>query len=180
MKSFDEVVYCKTQDEWDAVVDWSSDLDDPAFKSYFGIYDKICIDFNKEYDQLNYGSLEFYLNKEAEYGKVITFQEFKDKYMKEPEVTSQSTSEPQKIKSDGGSSDYYKITLTNKAGESIKIEMGDIIRQAFNNDFDLGNIVKACRRIAEAKNGRGKAGVDIAYDANKIIYFANEIKDWDK
>ena len=181
MKSFDEVVYCKTQEEWDAVVDWAdSDSQRENFKDNFDVYDNICVNHNKISNLLNYGSLELHKNREEQYGKVITFQEFKDKYLKETEGTSQSPSESEKFKSDGGSSDYYKITLTNKAGESIKVEMGDIIRQAFNNDFDLGNIVKACRRITEAKQGRGKAGVDIAYDANKIIYFANEIKEWDK
>lgn len=178
MKSFDEVVYCKTQEEWDAVIDWVEYYDAKTFKSYFTKYGDICMKFYSSGD-MKYADKDFYDSSHG-YGKVITFQEFKDKYMKETEVTSQSPSEPQKFKSDGGSSDYYKITLTNKDGESIKVEMGDIIRQAFNNDFDLGNIVKACRRIAEAKQGRGKAGVDIAYDANKIIYFANEIKEWDK
>lgn len=182
MKSFDEVVYCKTQEERDAIIDWVDTFfvqeGIHTFKTYFTKCANACVKFHS-IDDLKYAFKEFYENN-PQYDKIITFQQFKDKYMSASEVNSQSPSESVKVKSDGGSSDYYKITLTNKAGESIEVEMGDIIRQAFNNDFDLGNIVKACRRIAEAKQGRGKAGVDIAYDANKIIYFANEIKDWDK
>ena len=180
MKTFDEVVWCKTQEEWDAVIDWVDIFleqeDIYTFKTYFTKCVNACVKFHSP-DDLKYASKEFYENNQ-QYGKIITFQEFKEKYMKESEVTSQSLQESVKVKSDGGSSDYYKITLTNKSGESIKIQLGDIIRQAFGNDFDLGNIVKACRRISEAKQGRGKAGVDIEYDANKIIYFANEIKEW--
>ena len=42
MKSFDEVVYCKTQEEWDAVVDWAdSDSQRENFKYNFNDYDDI-------------------------------------------------------------------------------------------------------------------------------------------
>ena len=180
MKTFDEVVWCKTQEEWDAVIDWTEYHNGREAKHWFTGSENSCLRCNGTERELYCGRKGFYQQEmEGDNGlqipEIISFQKFKEKYMQ-----SQSPSEPQKFKSDGGSSDYYKITLTNKAGESIKVELGEIIRQAFNNDFDLGNIVKACRRIAEAKQGRGKAGVDIAYDANKIIYFANEIKDWDK
>ncbi|QFU04567.1 hypothetical protein FIU82_05995 [Pseudoalteromonas sp. THAF3] len=80
------------------------------------------------------------------------------------------------VKSDGGSSAYYTLTITNKNGETFECETGDIIRALVANDFSLGNIVKACRRVSEALQGRGKEGVDPAYDLNKIIYFAEEIK----
>jgi hypothetical protein len=82
------------------------------------------------------------------------------------------------IKSDGSSSSYYALTITNKAGQSIDVETGDIIRALVGNDFDLSNIVKACRRMYEASQGRGKAGSSIEYDANKIVYFAKEFAHW--
>lgn len=81
-----------------------------------------------------------------------------------------------RVKSNGGSSSYYTLTVTNKHGESIQCETGDIIRALVHNDFNLGNIVKACRRIAEAQQGRGKEGVEPEYDLNKIIYFAEDLK----
>lgn len=81
------------------------------------------------------------------------------------------------VKSDGGSSSYYQLTIKNKAGESFQCETGDIIRALVANDFNLGNIVKACRRVSESLNGRGKAGTSPEYDLNKIIYFAKDLKD---
>lgn len=84
------------------------------------------------------------------------------------------------VVSSGGSSEYYKLTITNKAGESIECETGDVLRVLVGNDYDLSNIVKACRRMSEASQGRGKAGASIEYDANKIIYFASEFKHWNK
>lgn len=93
-------------------------------------------------------------------------------------IVKEETSQP--IKSDGGSSDYYKLTITNKDGESIQCETGDVLRAMVGNDYDLSNVIKACRRMYEASQGRGKEGATIAYDANKIIYFANEFAHWHK
>ena len=90
------------------------------------------------------------------------------------------------IKSDGGSSSYYQLKLLVKANKIIdleghdevkvvELETGDIIRALVDNDFDLGNIIKACRRIHQAKKGTGKAGTDVEYDCKKIDYF---LKEW--
>lgn len=84
--------------------------------------------------------------------------------------------EAQPIKSDGGSSSYYELTITNKAGESIKCETGDVIRALVGNDFDFGNCVKALRRMYLASLGMGKEGTNIPYDCNKIRYFISEIE----
>jgi hypothetical protein len=81
-----------------------------------------------------------------------------------------------KVKSDGGSSSYYELTITNKAGESIKCETGDVIRALVGNDFDFGNCVKALRRMYLATLGKGKEGTDIPYDCNKVRYFLSEIE----
>lgn len=80
------------------------------------------------------------------------------------------------VKSDGGSSSYYELTITNKAGESIKCETGDVIRALVGNDFDFGNCVKALRRMYLATLGMGKEGTDIPYDCNKVRYFLSEIE----
>jgi DNA-binding Xre family transcriptional regulator len=82
--------------------------------------------------------------------------------------------------SDGGSSDYYKLTIKNKTGETLSCEMGDIIRHVFGNDFDLGNVVKAARRMYLASQGTGKDGTSIGYDANKVVYFINEFRHWNE
>lgn len=96
----------------------------------------------------------------------------------ESEKGAQITDKP--IISDGGSSSYYALTITNKAGQSIDCQMGDIIRCVYGDNFSLGNIAKACRRMYEASQGRGKQDVSIDYDARKISYFANEYSHWHK
>lgn len=80
------------------------------------------------------------------------------------------------VKSDGGSSSYYELSITNKGGESIKCETGDVIRALVGNDFDFGNCVKALRRMYLATLGMGKEGTDIPYDCNKVRYFLSEIE----
>jgi len=78
-----------------------------------------------------------------------------------------------KIKSDGGSSDYYKIKLPksilkDNGDDTVTIEVGDVIRYALNNDFNLGNIFKAMVRWGK------KDGIDYEYDRNKIVYFTDD------
>lgn len=86
----------------------------------------------------------------------------------------------QPVVSDGLSTSYYKLTITNKAGDKIDCEMGDVIRAVVGNDFDLGNVLKAARRMYEASQGRGKKDVTMHYDANKIAYFSKEFADWNE
>lgn len=90
------------------------------------------------------------------------------------------------IKSDGGSSGYYKLKMrlssdnVSKVPEhdelvDIELETGDVIRALVDNDFDLGNMVKAIRRIHQASKGQGKDNTTVEYDCNKIEYF---LKEW--
>lgn len=82
------------------------------------------------------------------------------------------------IVSDGGSSDYYFTTLPKHLIDQIietgGIEIKDIARYVYDNDADAFNIIKAQKRIIEARKGKGKAGIDLLYDANKIKFFASE------
>ena len=75
------------------------------------------------------------------------------------------------IKSDGGSSDYYKLLINN-----IPIETEDIIRDVFGNDFDFGNAFKSLVRAYKTQQGCGKEGNDISYECNKIKYSVNKIR----
>jgi len=84
------------------------------------------------------------------------------------------------IVSDGGSTEYYQIEITNGLGETLVCELNDVLRDVFNNQWDLCNIVKASRRISEARQGKGKKDVSIKYDAKKIIWFAEEINKYGK
>lgn len=84
-----------------------------------------------------------------------------------------------RIKSDGGPTDYYALTIKTKDGE-FKCQVGDVIRAMVGNDFDLGNVVKATRRIWCDAQGYGKEGIDMGYDVKKINYFTNEFYEANK
>ena len=80
-----------------------------------------------------------------------------------------------KIKSDGGSSDYYKLKIKRASDDQeFECEMGDVIYSVFGGDFDLGNIVKACRRMYLDTQGAGKDGIDAEYDGKKIEWFTKD------
>ncbi|TCR92594.1 hypothetical protein EV561_10127 [Rhizobium sp. BK376] len=62
------------------------------------------------------------------------------------------------VKSDGGSSSYYKIPKGCT-------DLLDLIEHK-KMEFGIGNIFKACYRLGE------KDGTDHSYDLKKIIFFA--------
>lgn len=77
----------------------------------------------------------------------------------------------------GGSNDYYKVAIDNPTtpdNPPYLAECNDII-EALGMDFMLGNIFKACWRIAAARKGQGKPGNTEKYDAEKISFFAKRI-----
>lgn len=89
------------------------------------------------------------------------------------------------IKSDGGSSSYYDIPLSNTLLEKILhrdaegsayIKTEEII-EILGSDFDIGNILKCAVRVSSLLDGKGKEGNSVDYDANKIIYSANRLKE---
>ena len=85
----------------------------------------------------------------------------------EPEEQPEEASS--KTKSDGGSSDYYKLEIN---GNPVEVE--DVIYAMVGGDFTLGNILKACRRMyPRQQKVKVKKAWTCKYDANKIIYFAN-------
>lgn len=93
------------------------------------------------------------------------------------DIVSVSVAEAAPIKSDGGSSAYYQKQIIRLVdGAVFECQTGDIIRSMVANDFDGGNILKALDRIFQNIQGKGKDGVSIEYDCNKIIYFAEIIK----
>lgn len=88
-----------------------------------------------------------------------------------------------KIKSDGGSSDYYKVELAlpvplydseGNLVENITFETQDILYALVGGEWTLSNIVKACRRAWLSLQGGGKEGNDITYEAKKIHWFAGD------
>lgn len=78
-------------------------------------------------------------------------------------------------KSDGGSSDYYKIVVKTSHGPA-EVEVNDLIYALVGGDFDLGNVIKASRRMYLASKGCGKEGVDVSYDKNKCLWFLEDFE----
>jgi hypothetical protein len=71
------------------------------------------------------------------------------------------------IESNGGSSEYYQLTLSGGG----QVECLDVI-EALGLNFAEGNILKALWRRSAARRGAGKAGTSTDYDARKIAFFA--------
>lgn len=83
------------------------------------------------------------------------------------------------MKLTGGSSDYYKVTITNPTSPELEpytAECNDII-EALNLTYAEGNIIKAIWRIAKDRMGEGKPGVTSLYDAEKVEFFAKRLLD---
>ncbi len=85
---------------------------------------------------------------------------------------------PNKVKSDGGKSDYYKIVLPEwvleKHSEKGFIMLEDLAEVMFKNDFNFTNVFKAQKRMFELKEGGGKEGNDFDYDATKCKYYIDK------
>ena len=100
----------------------------------------------------------------------------------EPLETEEAPSTSKAVKSDGGSSSYYDLKLSDLTLDFIegtnKIKTEHLIRDVFDNDFDFGNMFKSLVRAYGTTQGAGKEGNDISYEMNKIIYSANKIKDY--
>lgn len=77
----------------------------------------------------------------------------------------------------GGSSDYYKVFVTNPTtlGEPYWAECNDII-EALSMDFAEGNAFKAIWRKAKARQGVKKKGYDNGvYDSEKVVFFGERM-----
>ena len=97
------------------------------------------------------------------------------RYCEEKYLTLVDVEQPEEIheqlsktKSDGGSSDYYKLEIN---GNPVEVE--DVIYALVGGDFALGNALKGLRRMYLDSKGQGKEGIDMEYDKNKIVYFVN-------
>jgi len=88
------------------------------------------------------------------------------------------------IKSDGGSSSYYDLpvsewllyTLNERQKEGkCYIKTEEMISAFFGNDFSFGTLLKSLVRAWGIKIGAGKAGNDMEYETSKIRYYADKI-----
>lgn len=91
------------------------------------------------------------------------------------------------IKSDGGSSSYYDLpvsewllyTLNERQEEGMcYIKTEEIIADLLGDSFDYGNLFKSMVRCKGLQDGTGgKAGNSVEYECNKMIYSVNKIKE---
>lgn len=73
----------------------------------------------------------------------------------------------------GGSNDYYRVYIApTETTDGYWAECQDII-DALDMPFGLGNVFKACWRLARGYQGRGKPGNTATYDAEKIVHFGH-------
>lgn len=102
------------------------------------------------------------------------------------DVIEGGVTEVKPIKSDGGSSSYYDIPIPAEFIQVLvkRLEEGnphvrteELIRYVYDNDFDFGTLFKSSVRAHGCIKGGGKEGNDVAYDANKVIYYATKIKE---
>jgi len=87
-------------------------------------------------------------------------------YMTKDELNIECTLSPYIVK---------KILEVYAPGSAAKIIIGDVINTIADNDFDAGNIIKAGRRIIARRDGIGKKGASIKYDADKMHYFTDQM-----
>ena len=102
------------------------------------------------------------------------------------EIVEEDSESTGPIKSDGGSSSYYDLpvaewllyTLNERQKEGkCYIKTEEMISAFFGNDFSFGTALKSLVRAWGIKKGAGKAGNDIDYEVNKIIYYAEQIRE---
>lgn len=82
------------------------------------------------------------------------------------------------LKSDGGSSDYYKVIIPewvlDKQNKQGYIMLEDLAEVLFNNEFNYTNIFKAQKRMFSLEQGAGKLGNSFEYDAKKCKYYVDK------
>ena len=93
-----------------------------------------------------------------------------------------------KIKSDGGSSSYYDLPISNKLlvklnqrkeeGECY-VKTEDLIEEVFCDSFGWGTMGKSMVRGYLQTKGGGKEGNDLEYELNKVLYYVNKVKEKD-
>jgi hypothetical protein len=98
------------------------------------------------------------------------------------ETVTQSPFPNKPIISDGKSSSYYDLKLSQKTIDFI-VENGyvkteHLIHDIFYNDFDAGTAFKSLVRAWGTINGSGKQGNSLQYELNKIDYSVNKIREY--
>ena len=82
------------------------------------------------------------------------------------------------IKSDGGSSDYYKREIPEgmleRWNKGCFIEAKDVMKLFLGNDYNFCNSFKAHCRVQSLREGVGKDGASEKYDLRKAWFFCED------
>lgn len=82
------------------------------------------------------------------------------------------------VKSDGGSSSYYKREIPKLMMERWKkegvIEAKDVMKLFLGNDYNFCNSFKAHCRVQSLREGVGKEGASEKYDLRKAWFFSED------
>ena len=112
-----------------------------------------------------------------EYGQLVWKRNPSDTPI-EDKVGVESSQTKKLIKSDGGSSDYYKREIPegmlerwNKDGF---IEAKDVMKLFLGNDYNFCNSFKAHCRVQSLREGVGKDGASEKYDLRKAWFFCED------
>lgn len=90
------------------------------------------------------------------------------------------------IKSTGGSSSYYDLSLSDKLMNKLfdrweqgnaHIRTEELIEEAFSDNFDFGTAFKSLVRAHGITKGGGKAGNDLPYECNKVRWYIDKIEE---
>lgn len=102
-------------------------------------------------------------------------------------TTAGSVPQLMPVKSDGGSSSYYdkhvpswllqRLTERANYDGAAHIKTEELIEVLFDNDFPFGTLFKSLIRAYGVTQGGGKAGNDLAYELNKVRYYADRIQE---
>ena len=111
------------------------------------------------------------------YGKLIWKRNVSDIPI-EDENSVESDQTKKLIKSDGGSSDYYKRKIPEgmleRWNEDGFIEAKDVMKLFLGNDYNFCNSFKAHCRVQSLRDGVGKYGASEKYDLRKAWFFCED------
>lgn len=98
----------------------------------------------------------------------------------EKDIGSATTS-----KIDGSNGSYYDNKVPDwlvdqwldDSSVNVTLKAEHVIEFVFKDNFDFGNCYKALVRAVKSLEGCGKSGNTLEYEMDKVIYYANKVKE---
>ena len=136
--------------------------------------DKV-IETMRRFPNLNKWQIAQHVGCHVTYAAWVITQYRKDMFMSDEPTNVQDVNTIDAVLT-GGSSSYYKLQITHPTsdGEPYTVECNDII-EALGMTYAEGNALKAVWRYAALRQGRGKPGSTLKYEAEKIVFFGERM-----